>query len=377
MTAPLTLVGFPWQVVWGRLQDLMGFFGLPHLQDPLWLAAWGQFFTLLVTASGLIFVYLQLRSLAREHKLATNAATSQLYAEVSVAMDRVSRVFNERPALIPYLYENKPAPPVDRAPSVRRRLDNVCESVLDMVDAVVEQRRSLPADVSMDWSTWDAYFRYMFANSPVLQEFVDDNADFYPDYLFAALGRIVVRDTATGRVLSRWNVRELAPDDAADAESLGVGPVSAVIDPASLPEPGFPFLRTWLIERKQSARATEPAAAALVAAVEGVSPVEAKVTMRWLAAPGHDAVRVRELEVLQHWIVGTMHGTGIKQIAFDLPTGRRSFAFRKPTVPNGTRSFLVPEYPIRDRPSRQRLRRSLRAARPDQPKGAGAPGAAF
>ena len=80
-----------------------------------------------------------------------------------------------------------------------------CEAIADFADVCVEQRKSITRG-EMDWSTWDAYFRYLYRSSPVLQAFLRENQDFYPDYLMSVFGYIVVREERTGVVQSEWRV---------------------------------------------------------------------------------------------------------------------------------------------------------------------------
>jgi hypothetical protein len=104
-------------------------------------------------------------------------------------------------------------------------LQLACEAIVDFADVCVEQRNSI-RHAEMDWSTWDAYFRYLFQNSPVLQRFLRENKDFYPDYLTSVFGYIVVRVEHTGEVASEWQVEE-------SEEGLQ----------------GYPWIRTWLITK--------------------------------------------------------------------------------------------------------------------------------
>jgi len=188
--------------------DLVSFFQGRGID---WWVAVGQWAGILIALGGLVFVLIQVRGLAKQQKLAAKAATSLLYGVVSEAMSRVNNLFYLHPEWVRYFYEGEEAPARDT--DLRTQLDMVCELVMDFVDAVVEQKRVLPADIAMDWSTWEAYFRFLYARSPMLQEFVEDNLDFYPDYFLAALGYLVVRERKTGETLSTWTARELNPDE--------------------------------------------------------------------------------------------------------------------------------------------------------------------
>ena len=307
-----------------------------------WWVAVGQWLGILVALGGLGFVLLQVRDLAGQQKLAAKAATSLLYGVVSEAMSRVNNLFYLHPEWVEYFYEGAPAPARDS--DLRTQLDMVCELVMDFVDAVVEQKRVLPADISMDWSTWEAYFRFLYVQSPVLQEHVDENLNFYPDYFLAALGFITVRDPKTGVTMSTWTARGVDPDET-DPERVPDGPLAAgILEGKKLPPQGFPWNRTWIMRKKAEVTEHEASSAAVVvAAVVGTAVDEVTVTLRW-SPRSIDASFDRELSVIQYWVLGTMVGTGVKKVEFDLPTGRTTYSMGKRKAAEGTDAFLIPEY---------------------------------
>jgi hypothetical protein len=305
-----------------------------------WWVAVGQWAGILIALGGLVFVFFQVRDLAKQQKLAAKAATSLLYGVVSEAMSRVNNLFYLHPEWVRYFYEGEEAPAND--PDLRTQLDMVCELVMDFVDAIVEQKRVLPADISMDWSTWEAYFRFLYDQSPVLQDHVDENLNFYPDYFLAALGFITVRNPKTGETVSKWTAREVDRDEK-DAKQLPNVTLAAGILGRELPPQGFPWNRTWIIRRKAQAVGPEASSTLVVAAVVGTALDQVTVTMRWSPQSNEDAF-VRELPVLQYWILGTMVGTGVKKVEFDLPSGRTTYSMGKQKVAKGTDAFLIPEF---------------------------------
>ena len=307
-----------------------------------WWVAVGQWLGIVIALGGLVFVVLQVRDLARQQKLAAKAATSLLYGVVSEAMSRVNNLFYLHPEWVRYFYEGEEAPASDA--DLRTQLDMVCELVMDFVDAVVEQKRVLPADISMDWSTWEAYFRFLYNRSPVLQEFVEDNLDFYPDYFLAALGYLVVREHHTGHTLSTWTACELDPDEK-DAKQVPHMTLAArILEREKLPPKGFPWNRTWIIRRKAEAAGQEASSTVVVAAVVGTAVDQAKVDFAWRPQSNNPDLSDRELNVLQYWVLGTMVGTGIKKVEFDLPTRRATYLMGKRKAARGTDAFLIPEY---------------------------------
>ncbi len=309
-----------------------------------WWAAAGQWAGIVVALFGLVFVVIQVRDLARQQKLAAKAATSLLYGVVSEAMYRVNNVFYEHPGWVQYFYEAVEAPSRLSEAELLTQLDRVCELVMDFVDAVVEQKRVLPAEVSMDWSTWEAYFRYLYVNSPVLRTFIDENLDLYPDYFFAAFGYLVVRERDTGHILSTWIACEVDPDERDPEQVPHVTMAAAILERKKLPPQGFPWNRTWIIRRKAEAAGQEASSTVVVAAVEGNGVDQAKVALRWRLQSNETQLSDRELKVLQYWVLGTMDGTGVKKVEFELPTTRTTYSIRRRKAPTGTDSFLIPEY---------------------------------
>ena len=305
-----------------------------------WWVAVGQWAGILIALGGLGFVLVQVRDLARQQKLAAKAATSLLYGVVSEAMSRVNNLFYLHPEWVRYFYEGEEAPASDTA--LRTQLDMVCELVMDFVDAVVEQKRVLPADIAMDWSTWEAYFRFLYDRSPMLQEFVEENLAFYPDYFLAALGYLVVREQETGEALSKWTARELDPDEKDPEQVPHVTLAAGILEFPKLPPRGFPWNRTWIIRRKAEAVGQE-ASTVVVAAVVGTAIDQVRVTLRW-SPQSNEPKFVRERQVLGWWVLGTMEGTGVKKVEFDLPTGRTTYLMGKRKAAKGTDAFLIPEY---------------------------------
>ena len=194
----------------------------------------------------------QVRGLRDQLAVSVRQGVSQLYGQVSSFMFQLNDTLDKNPGWIEYFYDAAP-PRADGTPkdrTLRLRLENMCERYMDLVDGVVEQHHAMPRSIeqrSMDWSTWEFYFRYLYRHSPVLREYVRDNLDFYPDYIFAALGHIVVRTPASGQVTARWVVREVTEPGAEDSDDrrlacrlFGDGALNGVLS-------GYPWIRPWLI----------------------------------------------------------------------------------------------------------------------------------
>lgn len=275
----------------------------------------GQWAATAVALVGLILVVWQIRQLTEQQRDASKAATSQLYGLISEAMNRINSLFEDHPDWIPYFYSEKlvPADPV-----LKDALENVCEVYMDFVDAVVEQKGSLPDLTTMDWTTWDAYFRAVFASSQLLREFMWKNLEFYPDYLYAALGCVLVRSPWSGEIESRWRADEV---DDANAERA-----QQALAPSELPSSGYPWIRTWMFREWQelvepdsssgSHLATQPPPPGLFAAVAATGPHSVRATLGWASPTTTPMPDARALYVLENWVVGGMLGTIVDEVEF-------------------------------------------------------------
>ena len=200
-------------------------------------------------AAAVAIAFWQLPKIGNEIRLGAQANLSSAYSVVSDRMAALRDVLAaDDAALYPYFYLGRD-PEDEEAQALREQpsedvLQLACEAIADFADVCVEQRKSITAG-EMDWSTWDAYFRYLYQNSPVLQRFLRENQDFYPDYLMSVFGYVVVRDERTGVVHSEWEVAESEDD---------VG--------------GYPWMRTWLIKKIGEDDETEMLTAAVRAPVQ-------------------------------------------------------------------------------------------------------------
>jgi len=243
-------------------------------------------------------------------QLAAKGSISQSYGQISQHMADVSRHFLEHPEWFPYFYEKRGAPLGDK--ELSHQLEIMCESLMDFVDSVVEQRRTVPRG-RMDWSTWESYFRSLYDCSPVLQKYVADSLGLYPDYVFAALGLIVVRNTLTGHKLGAWRARELAyqPDDPEDGEEVKVVASDRALLAAVFGDerpkggaPGYPWVRTWVVAN------TEKQGPVFVASVEVAAATLARVHIGWRGARNIEAE-----ETLLAWVIGTLASSSLLEQA--------------------------------------------------------------
>ena len=170
------------------------------------------------TILGLAFIWFQIDELRRNAKGQERAARSQLYRGASDGMARINEVFFRYPWLRSFFYDGRPADEIPEASEVkwgeragqvpdeatlRVLTENVGEMFADFADDLLEQYGTIPDE--LDWSTWWSYLRFIYAHSPSFREFMDGNVEFYPDYLHAVFGHVIVRDPHSRRLLGRWS----------------------------------------------------------------------------------------------------------------------------------------------------------------------------
>ncbi len=268
------------------------------------VADWATAASAVVAAVALVFTGRSLSVLKRQNVVAmgtaerTSAASvSQSYGAISQGMAYINRLLLDHPTWIPYFYETADAASEDGRPplELEPELELVCEAIMDLVDTVIEQRGTSRKASSMDWSTWDAYFRYLYNSSSVLRSYIAKNLDFYPDYEFAALGYIVVRNELTGEVASTWHSREINLQEKGDQRYAAL---FGLPRPAYVGVAGYPWVRTWVME------AADPdlrGDSVLVAAVEIPEPWLARVHVRSTGDVSEEA-----REILYRWVLGTL-----------------------------------------------------------------------
>ena len=254
----------------------------------------------------LAFTFFQVLHISRQSsrtraaaELQAQATLAQNYGRVSQQMSDINALFRAEPTWLPYFYEG--IDPTPAGSKIRLSLELVCEALVDFADSVVEQHRATPA-TGMDWSTWENYFRFLQSNSPVLQRYLSENLDFYPDYVMAVFGLIVVRRPETGFRISAWRAREIDLADAADRALANEFFGSESAETFGLA--GYPWVRTWVMDRTwvTDGTSTERASRTLVwIEVETEDSQSAKVHVRWQNEPNQHS-----RETLRSWVLGTL-----------------------------------------------------------------------
>jgi hypothetical protein len=260
----------------------------------------------------------QLPKIGNQLTLAAETNLSSAYAVVSERMAALRDLLAANDAVLyPYFYSGVD-PNGEQARSLPERpnpdvLQLACEAIVDFADVCVEQRKSIP-DADMDWSTWDAYFRYLYQHSPVLQEFLRENKAFYPDYLTSVFGYIVVRKEHTGEVLSEWQVDE-------SEEKLE----------------RYPWMRTWVITKIPTEDDTTGVTKSLEATVkdpeEHASTID--VLFTWSGIEATDALG----SVLYSWVLWQLKSSSRWRNANILVENQRLRTERLQSIPWSRRLF--------------------------------------
>jgi hypothetical protein len=284
----------------------------------------------------------QLPKIGNQLRLAAETNVSSAYSVVSERMASLRDILAaDDAALYPYFYSGlDPDDEHDRSLPKRPNEDVLqlaCEAIVDFADVCVEQRNSI-RHAEMDWSTWDAYFRYLFQNSPVLQRFLRENKDFYPDYLTSVFGYIVVRVEHTGEVASEWQVEE-------SEEGLQ----------------GYPWIRTWLITKIRKDEDKSGNTTTMEAAVQAPDRVATTVGVQFT----WEDVDARERDalepVLYSWVLWQLKSSNRLQTANIVDDRSTRYALLGPITWRrrlfGPRRrprerFLAPEVPTISRRSR-------------------------
>jgi hypothetical protein len=195
-------------------------------------------------------------------------------------------------------------------------LELVCDEIVDLADTVIEQRRTVPG-AEMDWSTWEAYLRDVYQNSPLLKRYLQESIQFYPDYVLSAFGYIIVRDEDTGEVQSEWSVDEWrsARAKAPYPERLDSVLERWGIDPRSVSNAAhkYPWFRTWVITR--IGRNAEDRGPRLVAVTDPVKsdPERANVRFAWCESGDNldpEEVTKQAKRHLQDWVLVVLQTSG-------------------------------------------------------------------
>jgi hypothetical protein len=284
------------------------------------------------TAGFATFAATQVWDIKRQTRQSALANISQSYAHVSVAMAAFRKSLFEHPEWIPYFYEGRdPAEDEPQRDLDLGKLDLMCDEILDLADAIIEQRNTVP-DAEMDWSTWDSYLRFLYQRSPLLQRYLRGSIDFYPDYVLTVFGYIVVRHEQSGEVLSEWSVGEWGgerpegPDrDWPDREWLERNVDAKPADDAS--RPGYPWFRTWVITKIAKNDDDEPVTL-IAAARPGPDAQTARVSLAWYEPPGARDPALKP--VLCSWVLVTLQGSCLlEQAEVRFETERETVQLRK------------------------------------------------
>jgi hypothetical protein len=204
-----------------------------------------------LTAAFAFAAVLQLFQINRQTRQGALANVSESYGQISERMASLRSILFEHHDWNKYFSEGDDPREDGLDAEDAVQLELVCDEIVDLADTIIEQRHTVPG-AEMDWSTWDVYLRDIYQNSPLLQRYLRENKKFYPDYVLAVFGYIIVRHDDTGEVQSEWRVDEWPSDwtDRQDQETLNAAFEECTGESASGAEQkGYPWFRTWVITK--------------------------------------------------------------------------------------------------------------------------------
>jgi hypothetical protein len=356
---------------------------------------------LVLTAVFGSLVVLQLIDIKKQTRQSALANVSESYGAISEGMASFRRSLSQEPDWSRYFFEGADPDDADDPRNAELddddhiQLDLVCDEIVDLADTVIEQRHTVPG-AEMDWSTWDAYLRSIYQNSPLLRRYLRENNEFYPDYVLTVFGYIIVRDEDTddtgkvrsiGKVQSEWRVDEWPSDQTEGqdqerletafkecATALKEGTREVASDPQ---EKGYPWFRTWVITKlgEEGEKGAESAVRGprLVAVTRpGTDPETAEVSFAWCRSEaGADAENEKKVQddserVLWSWVCEVLRASTLLTKAkvvhpqtepHEVRFESRWVALRNRLTPwhqKRTREcYLAPLAPIRRRPERR------------------------
>jgi hypothetical protein len=139
--------------------------------DANWVEAIGTWFSGILVAGSLIFIWIQTSHL-REQTIGIRQST---YQKIYDTWFEVDKLFIDRPKLRPFFYEGTELAKAND--EMRPELDAIAQMILDCFDNVYHQREFMPPDTFKAWST---FLKDMYRKSPYLIDFLDRNWPWYP-----------------------------------------------------------------------------------------------------------------------------------------------------------------------------------------------------
>ena len=138
--------------------------------SPEWVEAIGTWFSGVVVAGSLIFIWAQTRLSKKQALIAQLSNYHNLY----LMWFYVDRVFVEHPYMRPYFYDKAD---ISTATSdVKQRLDALSHMILDCFDDVFHHLDHLPPPTKV---AWDEFMKDMYKDTPYLQHFLVTNEKWY------------------------------------------------------------------------------------------------------------------------------------------------------------------------------------------------------
>jgi hypothetical protein len=153
--------------------------------NPQWVSAIGTWFSGIVVAFSLLFVWRQARissgqlNVSGEQELISELAN---YHNLYLMWFNVDRIFVEYPDLRDFFYSRADSRPRSGVTDdIRKKLDAVSHMMLDCFDDVYHHLDHLPAKTRVPW---DLFMQDMYRHTPYIKSFLQDNEQWYsPDFV--------------------------------------------------------------------------------------------------------------------------------------------------------------------------------------------------
>lgn len=138
-----------------------------------WISAVAAAFSAVLIPSAVFFAALQWRATARQSAHAAKAADAAIYQNITQQFVEINQIFLMQPQFRAYFYDRKP-PPRRGTDKIRVRI--IAAMLLDFMDTTLLQGGTIPGGYI---TAWEAFFRDLFASSPMLRELWAETRDWY------------------------------------------------------------------------------------------------------------------------------------------------------------------------------------------------------
>jgi hypothetical protein len=126
----------------------------------------------------LVFLIRQTREMTKQSRSIAVSLKDNAFESMKSLVIKIDEIFLEYPELRPYFYGGKVFKETDEV--LFHKVSTVAETILDIFLSIIQRRKNF----SNIWYIWpqeelDNYFRFVFANSPFLCNYLEGKHDWY------------------------------------------------------------------------------------------------------------------------------------------------------------------------------------------------------